>query len=180
MVRAKRHLGVRQDRLSFFYRQFMGTPTVEEKFFTARLSEGTEEEALAWQELRGEVLADWIDKRPGTRPPIWWKHDSPEPTRRVLRGHDTYSDPDTPGWARRKLSSGVIRCFGPKELERGVVVETEAAFLARHGLLSDEEHEALGSTFAREETLCSRIVSGPSHKQDEDNGGSVPAELVSV
>ena len=31
----------------------------------------------AWNELRDEILAEWIVESPGTRPSAWWKYDAP-------------------------------------------------------------------------------------------------------
>ena len=31
----------------------------------------------AWNELRDEILAEWIVTAPGTRPSFWWKSDAP-------------------------------------------------------------------------------------------------------
>jgi hypothetical protein len=32
-----------------------------------------------WNEYREEILGEWVAKRPGTRPSLWWEHDAPEP-----------------------------------------------------------------------------------------------------
>ena len=32
-----------------------------------------------WTEHRAAVLAAWVADYPGTRPPIWWRLDAPEP-----------------------------------------------------------------------------------------------------
>ena len=38
----------------------------------------TDDEFLAaWNELREEILADWVVDAPGTRPSAWWKFDAP-------------------------------------------------------------------------------------------------------
>jgi hypothetical protein len=36
-----------------------------------------------WQEVRDEVLGDWIGAHPGTRPFVWWRLEASEPRRRL-------------------------------------------------------------------------------------------------
>src|SRR3972149_4365387 len=36
-----------------------------------------------WEAIREEILADWIQERPGTRPHMWWAVDAPAPRLRV-------------------------------------------------------------------------------------------------
>ena len=42
-----------------------------------------------WLFARDDILRDWIERRPGTRPAAWWHWDSPEPARRRLGGIGT-------------------------------------------------------------------------------------------
>jgi len=37
----------------------------------------------AWRSWRGDLLADWIAERPGTRPWAWWRYDAPERRQRI-------------------------------------------------------------------------------------------------
>lgn len=39
--------------------------------------------APCWEELRDELLNEWIMERPGTRPWGWWRYDAPERRRRI-------------------------------------------------------------------------------------------------
>ena len=38
---------------------------------------------IAWDRVRDEILAGWIEQRPGSRPLYWWRYSAPEPRRRV-------------------------------------------------------------------------------------------------
>ena len=42
------------------------------------LSYGDRDHCPEWVENRGALLAVWVADHPGTRPPIWWRLDSPE------------------------------------------------------------------------------------------------------
>ena len=45
--------------------------------------EDTEAAVAYWQRHRERLLHEWISKAPGTRPWFWWKHEAPEPRRRI-------------------------------------------------------------------------------------------------
>jgi hypothetical protein len=32
----------------------------------------------AWEENREDVVAEWVKRKPGTRPSAWWKWDAPK------------------------------------------------------------------------------------------------------
>jgi len=115
----------------------------------------TDAVAEGWGELRDELLPAYIAERPGQRPAAWWWFDAPEPARRVLRGHDVLADPDTPAWARQKVSFGACKCYNKPAWENPPVIESQAAYLDRHGLLTDDERKQLGEDFDREEQLFS-------------------------
>ena len=104
----------------------------------------------AWDELKAELMPVFVEANPGQRPWAWWVVDAPEPRRRVVRGHDGF--PSAPKWQKRRLSFGVLRIYGKQAWAEGVVVESQAAFLDRHELLTDAERIALGC-FETEETL---------------------------
>ncbi len=36
-----------------------------------------------WRQVKKEILADWIQRAPCTRPWTWWRHDAPAPRRRL-------------------------------------------------------------------------------------------------
>jgi hypothetical protein len=105
----------------------------------------------AWEKSKAEILAEWIDEKPGTRPWAWWRYSAPEPRRQVVQGHDQYRDSD-----RERLSFGVLRIYDVETLRRGLMVESEASYLDRLGLLSEAEREAIGD-FPTEEVICKGI-----------------------
>lgn len=100
-----------------------------------------EHEAAAWDHFRDEVMPEWIQKKPGTRPRAWWKFDMPPGTRRERidgkpHPHDQGNvDPD------RRLFRGMPARVGLKH--KDAAYESEESFLERHSLLSDAEVQAL-------------------------------------
>ena len=50
-----------------------------------------------WQAVKDDILADWIEKRPGTRPHAWWLYDAP----RWGRKFNAYWDGTLPEPRRR-------------------------------------------------------------------------------
>ncbi|NQT14226.1 MAG: hypothetical protein HQ582_15835 [Planctomycetes bacterium] len=110
----------------------------------------------AWDDLRDELLQLCIGKRPGHRPAAWWWFDLPtgEWRRRHVSGHDSIADlPDEKQGDPRALLFGVHNAHGAEAFKRGIVVESQPAFLARLGLLTDAEKAALGA-YPETETLC--------------------------
>ncbi len=104
----------------------------------------------AWDCLRVEILRDWLQAHPGTRPRYWWEIDAPEPRRRMLRGPKRLYAADQPdGWWY-----GVPSRF--EDFHHEIVFESQAAYLQRHGLLSDAERAVLGRIPAEE-----IVLSGP-------------------
>jgi hypothetical protein len=85
-----------------------------------------------WREHRDELLADWIAERPGSRPPVWWQVEAPEP-RRQLSGRgvvvsERYRNLDAP------LAHGVPLFF-EIDLDDPPSFESEASYLGRLNLL---------------------------------------------
>jgi hypothetical protein len=96
-----------------------------------------DDDALAdWHRVRRDVLADWIAKRPGTRPLAWWRYEAPAPMRRIVQGagHPPGGDPLLYGWPENL-----------RDRSNHVAIESEAAYLDRHGLLAPEEKAALSA-----------------------------------
>ena len=51
--------------------------------------------AEVWEELREEVVSEWISETPGTRPPLWWSFDAPrwaDPWEKWFY-HGTFAEP---------------------------------------------------------------------------------------
>lgn len=90
-----------------------------------------------WLTHRDEVLADWIVRRPGTRPSTWWRVEMPFVKRLRLGGKGT-------AW------SMVIWCGVPRSWLQinfsyadPPLFESQAAFLLRLDLLLPEETDRL-------------------------------------
>jgi hypothetical protein len=72
----------------------------------------------AWRAHVDEIVATWAAEHPGSRPSCWWRWDAPEP-RKIVAWPETAPDAD----------AELVTMF----------IESEAAFLERHGLLLDGE-----------------------------------------
>jgi hypothetical protein len=85
-----------------------------------------------WDDLGDQLLAEHIASAPGTRPWAWWQWESPEPRRQVNPGPEPI---------------GPAAWFGMPSQYKGQppdgMYESEAAYLARHSLLTNEERNAL-------------------------------------
>lgn len=99
----------------------------------------------AWVDLRAELLPEHVRGCPGTRPWGWWQFDAPERLRRVLGGTLLPIRDDQVAFGRTKVFSGA-------NINDQPVWESQPAFLARHGLLTDTERAAMGDCYATEET----------------------------
>lgn len=115
-----------------------------------------------WDELRDEVVAEWIRENPGTRPALWWKYDAPEPRQRVGGAGDdisevlAYAPRSNRGIPVQWFTSEEVALFGKTvrnhEHGRAPVAldpddpprfESEAAYLDRRGLLTTPERRRL-------------------------------------
>jgi hypothetical protein len=101
---------------------------------TRHTAAAADDALAAWHAVRREVLPQWIAKHPGTRPLAWWRYEAPAPMRRIVqgRGRPPGGDPLICGWPENLL-----------ERTDHVAIESQAAYLKRHGLLSAEEESAL-------------------------------------
>jgi hypothetical protein len=86
----------------------------------------------AWQELRCELMEQHQGERPGSRPWAWWENDAPEPRRRIKEGGPC-------SFFRSPATFGIPSNCDEAEFE------SERDYLARLGLLTAEELEALAS-----------------------------------
>jgi hypothetical protein len=96
----------------------------------------------AWWQFREDILRDWVEWHPGSRPKCWWCYDAPrfngtslpEPRRRIGRptasGQSTYEEP-------REDDAYYLGATGLMPL--GGVYESEWVYLARHSLLLPSE-----------------------------------------
>ena len=114
-----------------------------------------------WREVRGELMATWLKERPGERPHSWWLFDAPPAApgdvpetmtrhagrvichrRRVDGGAAPDAIPAT--WTRHGAQT---------TLDEDAVVESQASFLRRHGLLSPVEERKLPAEAFEPETI---------------------------
>lgn len=100
-----------------------------------------------WLRHRDAVLAAWIENFPGSRPSGWWRWDAPGPRQRCGGIGFPWSDVLHLG-VPAQWNYGRQRGLGPNP-PRAVdpahppTYESEATFLARHGLLSPSEKRRL-------------------------------------
>lgn len=107
-----------------------------------------------WKALGAELLERWIAENPGTRPFAWWLFDAPEPRRRMLTGPKVlWVDSLTCPPNARKWWFGVPACTSGGDHEQKIVFESQAAFLERHGLLTEAERKALGKRLPAEQVI---------------------------
>jgi hypothetical protein len=86
----------------------------------------------AWEEVKDELLPQWIKENPCTRPFGWWLCDSPESRRRV-GGSGRRSD-------NAFFKFGLPDCWWIEvNHNQPPLYESEAAYLKRHGLLTPSE-----------------------------------------
>jgi hypothetical protein len=146
---------------------------------------GRRGEALrrVWRAYRGELLPQWIQERPGSRPWAWWCCDAPESSRRRLGGIGTpahevlaYVEEYDFGVPARWVTAWMVEYYNgrardvhgqPIGLEyregsfRGVAInpadpprfESETTYLKRHRLLGAEERACLSATAFEPETV---------------------------
>jgi hypothetical protein len=119
--------------------------------------DGDRDPADLWRQHAAEFLPEFIRKNPGRRPVAWWLFDAP---RQPDRGSGWYYEGTLP--EPRRLLGGkgstpwdagiaVVPCFScalPCAWEGydptdPPTFESQAAFLQRHGLLTDPEKRAL-------------------------------------
>ena len=122
---------------------------LEWEFHVCRWDELQEPVRLLWNERREAILPAWIRDHPGTRPYAWWAYDAPrwddgdpwharyaEPRRRIGEAHTSHH-----AVSKYPLSSS----FGVpnQSADSTSMFESEAEYLARHGLLTDFERRRL-------------------------------------
>ena len=95
-----------------------------------------DEQREAWQDLKKEILQQWLQNQPGTRPWAWWCFDMPAGTRRQrIDDRHPHDDPryDLP----KDLHFGCPRCL--RECDIGGRYESQEAYLRRLSLLTAAE-----------------------------------------
>lgn len=95
-----------------------------------------------WEEVRAELLPDWIRERPCTRPYAWWDEDeeAKEPRRQVGGGECIpHTRPDY-------MAHGIpIPGHWTGDADNLPVFESQAAYLQRHNLLTATEKRWLAN-----------------------------------
>lgn len=93
----------------------------------------------AWNDLRDDLLPEWIAEKPGTRPWAWWRFDAPEGRQRVDGKSNQCSGNSD------RLSKHYRLRWGQAAFPTSYNAryETETAYLDRLDLLTKEEREAL-------------------------------------
>jgi hypothetical protein len=95
-------------------------------------------EAL-WKQHGADILDVWIVEHPGTRPWAWWRWTASEP-RRVLDGVERIVEYS---WIWREYRNGVPGLRRGDPDRAACLVESQAAYLLRLGLLAPGEKSAL-------------------------------------
>ncbi len=97
-----------------------------------------------WEDRAAEILDDWINKRPGTRPSCWWKWSSPRWERQPELGEPRQAIGHALEDSRYSQSNFVLGV--PQHLKghpRSIRVESQASYLRRHGLFKPGEEKRL-------------------------------------
>ena len=93
-----------------------------------------------WRKNKKEIMAAHLKKYPCTRPAGWWIYEAPEDWRQKVSGNGSGECGPTPPdskWFDHIPRFEKIDPIDPP------CVESEAAFLLRHGLLSEDEKKHL-------------------------------------
>jgi hypothetical protein len=118
--------------------------------------------AELWAEHGHTFLPDYIKQWPGTRPAAWWRHETLDNGEPLLRqkvggcgtpwGHEQMAYGLPLVWVTEENKTWWGEAPGPAiDPSNPPLVESEASYLARHGLLSDTERKRLtASDFAPE------------------------------
>ena len=111
--------------------------------------------AELWAQYGDETTRDWIRKHPGTRPSLWWRFAAPRLTdQRHGRHHWPLIEARLHVGGGRTLTDG-FSCgrYGVPEFHYQVrpprkptMIESQAAYLDRHGLLAADEHRRIPAT----------------------------------
>jgi len=114
---------------------YLRTGELADKFITQHSLARPSLQAL-WKRHGATIIRDHIRQYPCTRPAGWWLHDAPDEYRKVVAGRGRGEHGPTP--ADGKLWDHV-QCFERIDANNPPQVESEAAFLLRHGMLTPAE-----------------------------------------
>ncbi|NQU23106.1 MAG: hypothetical protein HQ567_17650 [Candidatus Nealsonbacteria bacterium] len=113
----------------------------------------------AWEALGSDLLGDWINEHPGTRPYAFWVFDAPERRRRIDGKAHPFDNPERQAHVERiaetpearpdyretmyQLSYGTPNSLCMRD-DFEAEYETELDYLDRLGLLTENERTAFG------------------------------------
>lgn len=98
---------------------------------------GEGETRKLWDESRVEIMDAWISKHPGTRPSLWWEYDSLG-NRERIGGKGRLTCEKWPA-VLQLFEQGLPTGWESIDAADPATFESEAAYLQRHGLLTDAE-----------------------------------------
>jgi hypothetical protein len=178
-VRVRRRAKERVEPLSEAVQHFMltgGYPAKRDQFETCfevwLLND--EQKRQRWEAYRAALLAEWIAEHPATRPWAWWRYEAREPRRCVSSAELLLPKrmPTDWDWCWRKNFGipGFAQCR-PPGFERYPEVESEAAYLDRHRLLSRAERTQLGEEDFEPEAVNPFVIDARELGNLPANGG---------
>lgn len=159
--RKKRSRGLRPDYSAAIINHLLtGEDPTDEEGYWEILAFGSADGRTvdgAWNDLRDELLAGWIQEHPGSRPWAWWACDAPRWEKKFNAWFDgTLPEPriqiggtGVPVFVKYPAFVPILDYGLPGCCMEGVdpadppTFESEAAYLDRHGLLSAAERKAL-------------------------------------
>jgi hypothetical protein len=108
------------------------------------LQGSTSEQHELWDAYGGEVVLQWIQERPGTRPSLWWEYTAPKQPKRDKDGYFSGRLPEPRLLIDSTGEDDHFHYYYFKGVEvysidPNVFIESEPAYLRRHNLMSDEE-----------------------------------------
>jgi hypothetical protein len=119
---------------------YLATGETEGKGFRVIYSLEKPTLAQLWAEHGQKITRAHIKKNPCSRPPGWWLFDCPQNYRRIVNGSGGGDMGPTPPDSR---SWDHIQDFEWIDPDNPPLVESEASYLARHGVLTQAEKNHL-------------------------------------
>ena len=118
--------------------------------YLSRFFDECQEIKRTWREHKKELIADWIKKKPCSRPFCWWKFDAPKepvigwdhdrfnsPQRKRLGGIGTPTHETTCSWGG--FEKGLPCSWDEIDNADPPTFESEGAYLKRHEILTGPE-----------------------------------------
>jgi hypothetical protein len=133
-----------------------------------------EQKRQRWEEHRDELLAEWGAAHPATRPWAWWRYEALEP-RQCVSGAELLLPKRAPTdwdwcWKEDFGIPGFVQCR-PDGFDGLPEVESEAAYLDRHRLLSRAERSQLDEEDFEPEAVNPFVIDARELGNLPANGG---------